>query len=249
MTGLRTLLLSLPFLVLQGRDIPRLDGFLAATEPIVAQRRSAVVTVDGLKVGRGVWVQEGPRAHLAFRDPLGRPRVVLRVAHGAVGVEMVGEREVVAPDAAVALEAMFASTPSVWAQAIWGRLPSEWREHGAVSVSEGATHTGVVGPGLDALLDAGGRVDRAASAGWIAHRTPEEPTGTERVVLRHAQRSLQVELVLGPPAPVDGPLPDHVFRIGSEQRSPTVSVEHIAELSRRASLDRVMGRGEPESGL
>jgi hypothetical protein len=220
--------------------LSRGDAFAVATEPIPVSRRAIALSIDGMTVGRGVWIQEADQAHLALRDPLGRPQVVLRIADGAVGMEWVGRQEVVAADAAAVLHDAFASTPSVWAMALWGHLPTTWRAHPDVRVAVGAGYTGVVGPGLTALLDADGRVERAAAAGWIAHRTSDGAAGTDRVVLHHAERRTEATLVLGPAEPIAVALPRHVFRIGSGDRSPVASVEHLAEVAER-SVQRVFG--------
>ncbi|MEZ4321964.1 MAG: hypothetical protein R3F61_31120 [Myxococcota bacterium] len=193
-----------------------------ASQPLPAGRRAFEIRSEGRVVGSGTWLVEGARHHVAFRNPLGQPTAILRIADGAVGLELVGDREIVEADAGVSLGDLVGGLDaSALPTLLWGRLPDAPVAMRPVGAGFVATH-----PGFVAGLDREGEVRVASVGDWHLTRR------ADGVVLTDGDLALR--LVLG--GVVEGPVPEGAFRVGTEERVPSISTHRVGQLARRRLL-------------
>ncbi|MCB9673551.1 MAG: hypothetical protein H6737_00455 [Alphaproteobacteria bacterium] len=196
---------------------------LRASAPFEPSRREVALWSEGRQLATGTWLVDGRRSHVAFRNPLGQPTSILRVADGAVGLELVGVREVVAADASSVLgEASEGALDAEGLAAlVLGRLPGP------------PDRIEAVGPGflawrgdLVAGLDREGRV-RVARLGRLEVRHTADG-------VRLSDGVATFRVVLGEPE--RGPVPSHAFRIGAERAVPSISTARLGRLTARRML-------------
>jgi len=188
---------------------------LRACRPVQPQRRSVELWSGGRQLAVGTWLVDGRRSHIAVRNTLGQPVSILRIADGAVGLELVGRREIVAADASLVVDVEAITTLAL------GWLPREACELRPMGEGWSAR-----GPEISAVLDREAAVIRA-QVGPVAI----ERAGLE-VWLR--ARGAEIRLVLGEPEELD--VPAQAFRIGLEHSIPTVSAERLGRLMGRRLL-------------
>lgn len=185
-----------------------------ATAPLDSGRRSVEIWSEGRQLATGTWLTSDDRHHVAFRNPLGQPVSIVRVADGLVGLELVGDREIVAADASSALLELTGglADASDLAGLLLDRIPAR-----AVVEARGGGFV-AIGPDFLAELDGGVRVVRASLGPLRLERTP----GGVRVT----EGGVAIDVRFGHPEAAS--LPPSAFAIGTEQGVPTVSAERVA---------------------
>lgn len=222
------LILALGALLLPARparDVPDVvhARIVQALPPV---RVPVGIALDGRPVGRAVAVIDGPRLHVAVRDPVGAPVAIVRSDGGQLGVEVLGWREIVASDASTALAGMSGLAPEDLGRLLLGAVP---RRVGVPTSLPGGWRAR--GDGVDLWLDRDGRLQRGLVGGLAVERSASGLSVSDGV-----QR---LELRVGPSEPVEPP--ESAFLVGRAE-VPVVGAERAGLAVFRRLSAGVSGR-------